>query len=53
MPLKKPDIDNCIKVILDSLNGIAYKDDSQVVSLKIEKYYADKPSLIACIRFFV
>ena len=33
LPLKRPDIDNCIKIILDSLNGIAYKDDSQIVEL--------------------
>lgn len=42
-PTKKPDLDNVAKVVLDSLNGLAYKDDSQVVSLKIDKYYADKP----------
>ena len=42
-PTKKPDLDNIAKIVLDSLNGLAYKDDSQVVSLKIEKYYADKP----------
>jgi crossover junction endodeoxyribonuclease RusA len=27
------DLDNCIKVTLDALNGIAYIDDSQVVRL--------------------
>lgn len=27
-PVKKPDCDNIAKIILDSLNGIAYKDDS-------------------------
>lgn len=42
-PTKKPDLDNIAKIILDSLNGIAYKDDSQIVSLKIDKYYAEKP----------
>ena len=36
-PTKKPDIDNCIKVILDSLNGIAYKDDSQIVEVVASK----------------
>lgn len=38
---KKPDIDNIAKVVLDSLNGIAYKDDSQVVSIAIKKEYSD------------
>lgn len=42
-PTKKPDLDNIAKSVLDSLNGLAYKDDSQVVSLKVEKYYAEKP----------
>jgi len=36
----KPDIDNIMKIILDSLNGIIFKDDSQVVSGKYEKRYA-------------
>jgi Holliday junction resolvase RusA-like endonuclease len=42
-PTKKPDLDNIAKSILDSLNGIAYKDDSYVVSLNIEKYYSHNP----------
>ncbi|GIW49185.1 MAG: phage protein [Caloramator sp.] len=42
-PTKKPDVDNIAKIILDSLNGIAYKDDSQVVSCLVCKYYSEKP----------
>lgn len=42
-PLVKPDLDNVAKVILDSLNGIAYKDDSQVVELNIKKVYSENP----------
>ena len=42
-PTKKPDLDNIAKIVLDSLNGLAYKDDSQVVSLRIDKFYAEKP----------
>lgn len=30
------DLDNCIKVTLDALNGVAYADDSQVVRLEAE-----------------
>lgn len=40
--LKKPDSDNIAKIICDSLNGVAYKDDSQVAYLEIEKYYAEE-----------
>lgn len=38
-PQKKPDADNIAKIILDSLNGIAYKDDSQVVELQVSKRF--------------
>ena len=42
-PIKRPDIDNIAKIILDSLNGMAYKDDSQVVELNIKKLYGEQP----------
>lgn len=43
-PTKKPDADNIAKAVLDALNGIAWKDDNQVVDLQIVKkyYYEDK-----------
>lgn len=40
-PTKKPDADNIGKIILDSLNGIAYKDDSQIVDLSVIKRYTE------------
>lgn len=40
-PTKKPDADNIAKIILDSLNKIAYKDDSQIVELEVKKYYSE------------
>ncbi|WP_415330315.1 RusA family crossover junction endodeoxyribonuclease [Clostridium perfringens] len=40
-PTKKPDADNIAKIILDSLNGIAYKDDSQIVELRVIKRYTE------------
>ncbi len=42
-PTKKPDGDNLAKIILDSLNKLAYNDDSQVVDLTVSKYYGDSP----------
>ena len=42
-PTKKPDLDNISKIILDSLNGLAYKDDSQIVTLELKKYYGEQP----------
>jgi Holliday junction resolvase RusA-like endonuclease len=44
-PTRKPDGDNIAKIILDSLNGIAYADDSQVVSLTVNKLYAKTPKV--------
>lgn len=41
-PTKKPDADNIAKIVLDSLNGIAYKDDSQVVELTVNKFYSKR-----------
>jgi len=39
----KPDLDNLAKIILDSLNGIAFDDDRQVVRLEVSKFYSDRP----------
>ena len=42
-PTKKPDFDNIGKIICDSLNTIAYHDDSAIVEAQIHKYYSDTP----------
>lgn len=42
-PITKPDCDNYAKLILDAMNGIFFSDDSQVISLNIEKYYSREP----------
>lgn len=44
-PTKKPDIDNIIKIILDAMNKFAFKDDTQVTKLEIEKKYAQSPKI--------
>lgn len=31
------------KSILDALNKVAYHDDTQIVSLSVEKFYSDSP----------
>jgi Holliday junction resolvase RusA-like endonuclease len=46
LPSRKPDIDNVLKVVLDSLNGYAYKDDAQVVMVSGKKIYGHEPKLI-------
>lgn len=40
-PDKKPDLDNIAKIILDSLNGIAYNDDKQIIELSVIKRYTE------------
>lgn len=45
-PTKKPDADNIVKIICDALNGIAYKDDTQVVDLEIKKVYGEVEKVI-------
>ncbi len=44
-PTKKPDIDNITKIVLDSMNKIAFKDDTQVTELVVEKRYSKEEKL--------
>lgn len=50
-PTKKPDLDNVMKAIADALNGIAYVDDSQIVTAEVRKYYDDTPRVEVVIDF--
>jgi len=49
-PVKKPDSDNVIKIIADSLNQISYKDDTQIVDCRCCKYYSDEPRVEVTIK---
>lgn len=49
-PKKKPDSDNCLKAIADSLNEIAYKDDVQLLETEIKKYYTSEEEDYMIIR---
>lgn len=49
-PCKRPDIDNCMKAVCDALNGIAYKDDSQIVAAVLQKFWADEPRAVVTIE---
>ena len=42
-PVKKPDCDNVLKIIADSLNQIAYHDDAQIVEAQINKRFSVVP----------
>ena len=39
-PTMKPDNDNIEKAVCDALNGIAYRDDSQIVHSEVRKVWA-------------
>lgn len=38
-PCSKPDVDKLARTVLDALTGIIWRDDAQVVSLEIRKFY--------------
>jgi Holliday junction resolvase RusA-like endonuclease len=44
-PIKRPDLDNYLKGLMDSLRGIIYRDDAQVVDLRVQKFYGPIPFL--------
>ncbi len=41
--MKKPDVDNVAKCILDALNKLAYNDDGQICELEVKKWYSNFP----------
>lgn len=49
----KPDLDNIAKIILDSLNKIAYKDDNQVTELQVIKVYGEQAKVVVELEKFL
>ena len=43
LPTKKPDADNVAKIVCDSVNGILWDDDCQIVELSVKKIYGEAP----------
>ena len=46
-----PDVDNLLKGLLDSLNGIAWKDDRQVVAVHAERLQSEDERTEVMIRY--
>lgn len=44
--MKRPDLDNLQKFVLDCLNQIILADDAQVVEIRARKIYSDKPGTL-------
>ena len=42
-PQTKPDWDNYGKLVSDALNGLAWRDDGQIVLATVEKWYSQDP----------
>jgi Holliday junction resolvase RusA-like endonuclease len=41
--ISKPDVDNLIKFIADSLNGVFFRDDSLICEISAKKVYGEAP----------
>lgn len=49
-PTKRPDSTNVLKAIEDSINGVAYHDDSQIVDSTISRFYSETPRVEVVIK---
>ena len=44
-PTTRPDADNIVKM-LDGLNGVVWRDDAQIVDVRVLKLYSERPRLV-------
>ena len=49
-PTTKPDLDNIAKM-LDALNRVVWVDDSQIVELRVSKWYSNRPRIEIIVKF--
>jgi Holliday junction resolvase RusA-like endonuclease len=43
--VSKPDVDNCMKIVGDALNKVAWLDDAQIAVASLCKVYGEQPGL--------
>lgn len=43
--IKRPDLDNLVKSVLDGMNGVVFKDDSQITVMHCTKVYSNVPGV--------
>ena len=49
-PIKKPDASNILKSVEDGLNGVVYKDDSQIINIHVTKVYSSQGGVDICVK---
>jgi Holliday junction resolvase RusA-like endonuclease len=49
-PIKKPDASNILKSVEDGMNGVVYKDDSQIVNIHVTKVYSSQAGVDVCVK---
>lgn len=49
-PIKKPDASNILKSIEDGMNGVVYRDDSQIVNIHVTKVYSSQAGVDICVK---
>lgn len=50
LPTGKPDLDNIAKLYADALNGILWRDDSQIVGMELRKVYGEHPQTLLVVE---
>lgn len=45
IPEKRPDFDNLLKTVADALQGVAFRNDSQIADAVIRKRYSETPRM--------
>ena len=46
----RPDGENLSKALCDALNGVIYRDDSQIVELRVTKSYGPEPGCLVIVQ---
>jgi len=49
-PIKKPDASNILKSVEDGMNGVVYKDDSQIINIHVTKVFSSEPGVDICVK---
>ena len=48
--MQAPDADNIVKAVADGMNGIAYRDDSQVAAMEVIKVWGPSARTVITVR---